>query len=92
MRWKIFSSPARPSSVGICCGFCGEARIYFAGCAAARCSKAARAVVSVNVSDSRGTLVTNDPTIQPSPVGISRVSEIAWHSTYVPPSYSSNRQ
>ena len=31
-------------------------------------------------------------TIHPSPVGTSRVNEIAWHSTQVPPSRSSKRQ
>ena len=34
-----------------------------------------RVVSSVNVSDSRGMLVTNGPTIQPNPVGIPRDSD-----------------
>src|SRR5208282_2574923 len=57
-----------------------------------RFSIALRVVASVNVRDSRGTLVTYGPTSQPRPVGMSRVSEIDWHSTYVPPSFSSKRQ
>ena len=44
-------------------------------------SSAVLTVTSVKVSDSRGTLVTKGPTIQPRPVGISRVSESDWHST-----------
>ena len=40
-----------------------------------------RVVASVNVSDSRGTLVTYPPISHPSPVGMSRVSETVWHET-----------
>ena len=47
---------------------------------------------SVNESESRGMLVTNGPTIHPSPVGISRVSEIDSHCTYTPPSRAKNLQ
>ena len=38
-------------------------------------SSRCRVVSSVNVSDSRGMLVTNGPTIQPKPVGIPRDSD-----------------
>jgi hypothetical protein len=31
-------------------------------------------------------------TSQPSPAGAARVSEMVWHSTYPPPSFSSGRQ
>ncbi len=49
---------------------------------------AARVSTSVVASDSRGKLVTMGSISHPSPAGIPRVSEIAWHSTYTPPSRS----
>src|SRR5687767_10637141 len=51
-----------------------------------------RVVWSVNSSDSRGRLVTNGPTTQPRPKGMSRVSDTDSHSRYTPPSRSSKRQ
>ena len=46
---------------------------------AGRWASALRVVSSVNVSDSRGMLVTKGPTSQPTPNGMVRVSEIASH-------------
>lgn len=74
------------------CGHGGKISGYqFAGFAMRRRS-VERVVPSVKASDSRGMLVTNGATSQPSPAGISRVSEIVLHSMYVPLSFSSKRQ
>ena len=55
-------------------------------------STAERVEPSVCSNDSLGMLVTKGPISHPKPVGMSRVSEIDSHSTYTPPSRSTNRQ
>ena len=58
----------------------------------AHCASAARVERSVFARLSFGKSRMIGSTIQPRPVGTSRVSEIASHSSHVPPSRSSNRQ
>jgi len=55
-------------------------------------SNAWRVASRVLISDSLGSFWMIGSMIHPSPVGTSRVSEIARHSTNVPPSLSWNRQ
>src|SRR5436190_3766281 len=64
------------------------AAVVFTCCVAT----ALRVELSVKTSDSRGMLSTNPPTIHPSPLGTSRVSEIASHCAYTPLSRSTKRQ
>src|SRR6266568_5778048 len=71
--WRYTSCHATP---GTRRGPAGTPRHFF------RCfCTAFRVAVNVNISDSRGMLLTKGPTSQPNPTGMSRVSETDSHCT-----------